>query len=718
MLYESPAFRLATDDRVATLWLDFRGRPNSSLTLRTLSELSLVLDRAASLPADVLVLRSSQKGVFLDPFDVVELAGFASPMEFAAFATRGQELTRKLAGLPMPTVAVMEGRCGGAGFEIALACTHRIAVTVPEARFELNETARGLIPCWGSTYRLPYLIGRPRALAMLTAGEPVSAEVARRRGLVDVVVRPESAAVDVAAFVTAVQDGRIKPRRFRRLIARTWGRLFGFSPKATSASEAARQAIQDAVTAGGSSEGEALTAERAGVTRLATDDSTRRLLDLSKTAESVSVAEPANPIPPLPHRVGIVGGGDLGSRLAFRLALAGHEVVLQERTTDTADAAGRRIATRLAAAVRRGDVPADVADRVGIAIRPTTDWVGFAQADLVIEAADEDLGVKRNVFAELEHRLRPRTPLVTAGTTVSVEAIAAESRRPGRIAGLHFPSPDARRPVAEVVGHPATEGVLIAALDRWCRTWGFTPIRVADRPGRLVRHVLMSYLSEGVSLVSEGLPAEKIDRACREFGFARGPLELCDALGLDRLAELAAQMHLARGDGFGRNLLFQRMLAYGWVGRDGADGFYRYRRTVRPNHLARMVLWGDLDEDARAHYVFDPAAAIREGLERIVLRTVNEAADCLPDEPDADPRTVDLALAFGMDWAPARGGPLRYMDDLGPAAVAERLAVFSERFGPRFGPCDEILRRAEAGESFYGSRADEPARVLSWRVAG
>ncbi|HVK11702.1 MAG TPA: 3-hydroxyacyl-CoA dehydrogenase NAD-binding domain-containing protein, partial [Gemmataceae bacterium] len=676
---------------------------------------------SAALPADVLVVRSSRKGVFLDPFDVAELAGFASPMEFAAFATRGQELTRKLAGLPMPTVAVVEGRCAGAGLDVALACTYRVAVNLPEVRFESMESGRGLIPCWGSTYRLGRLIGGPRAIRTMTSAEPISVERARRWGLVDWVVRANSAAVEVSAFVAGVQDGRVRPRRFRRLVGRALDRVFGVARDlrpTPGAAAPAHRAILDAIVAGQSSEGEALTAERAGITRLAADESARRLLDLSKLAETASGVEPANPVPPLPRRIGLVGGSELGADLAFRLALAGHEIVLQERTADAAEAAGRRIAARLAAAVKRGDVPADAADRVGLAIRPTTDWVGFIQADLVIEAADEDLGVKRNVFAELEQRMRPRTPLVTTATTVSVEAIAAEARRPGRIGGLHFPNPDARRPVAEIVGHPAAEGVVLSGLDRWCRTWGFTPVRTADRPGRLVRHVLTAYLSEGVSLVSEGLPAEQIDRACREFGFARGPLELCDTLGLDRLAEFAAQLQLARGDGFGRNLLFQRMLAYGWVGRDGADGFYRYRRKVRPNHLARMVLWGDIDEDAKAHYIFDPAAAVREGLERIVLRTVNEAADCLPDEPDADPRTVDLALTYGMDWAPARGGPLRYVDDLGPGAVAERLAAFSERFGPRFGPCDEILRRAEAGESFYGTRADEATRVLSWRVAG
>jgi 3-hydroxyacyl-CoA dehydrogenase / enoyl-CoA hydratase / 3-hydroxybutyryl-CoA epimerase len=115
--------------------------------------------------------------------------------------------------------------------------------------------------------------------------------------------------------------------------------------------------------------------------------------------------------------------------------------------------------------------------------------------------------------------------------------------------------------------------------------------------------------------------------------------------------------------------------------------------------------------------VFDPDSAIEEGIDRVILRTVNEAARALADEPDADPAMVDLALAYGMGWAPHLGGPLRYADGVGLPAVVDRLALFAERFGPRFTPCDELIRRAEAGESFYGGPAAE-AEAPAWRMVG
>jgi 3-hydroxyacyl-CoA dehydrogenase/enoyl-CoA hydratase/3-hydroxybutyryl-CoA epimerase len=131
-----------------------------------------------------------------------------------------------------------------------------------------------------------------------------------------------------------------------------------------------------------------------------------------------------------------------------------------------------------------------------------------------------------------------------------------------------------------------------------------------------------------------------------------------------------------------------------------------------------MLLWHDLDDDALAPYVFDPTEALREGIERVILRTINETATALVDEPDSDPSMVDMALAFGMGWAPARGGPLRHADDIGLGAVVDRLCYFAERFGSRFAPCDELVRRAEAGEGFYDGVSETSTAAQPWRIAG
>jgi 3-hydroxyacyl-CoA dehydrogenase/enoyl-CoA hydratase/3-hydroxybutyryl-CoA epimerase len=722
MLYESQNFRIEADDQVVTLWLDFRGRPNHSLTLPTLNELALVLDRIASLPTpDVILIRSSRPDTFLEEFDAAELARFTSPLEFAAFARRGQDVARKLEHLPAPTVAVVEGRCAGAGLELALACTYRVAIDGPRTCLESGEVARGLVPSWGGTYRLTRAVGVAAALRILLSGDVLNPWAAKCESLVHRVVSATRAAVEVPALVDRLRDNRRLggPSVVRRLV-RTLRALVrspaypSLPPKADGLLSPAA-ALRQAVVAGLSSEGEGLAAERAMLARLGVTDRTRNLLAVHRQAATpIRVfPEPVNPIPPAPRRVGIVGGGDLGTALAARLARFGLDVTIQERDTDAAERAGRRVAERLA---RSGDATA----RNVPTVQRTAEWVGFDEADLVIEAADEDAGIKRNLLHELERRVRPRVIVATAATTVTVESIQSELARPGRVAGLHLPNLDGRRPVAELVGTPLTDSGTLVALGRWVRDWGLTPVRVADRPGRLVEFVRLTYLSEAVNLVAEGLPIDWIDAGLRRFGMSFGPLEWCDEIGLDRLAERTAQMQLARGDGFARSLLFQRLVPYGCVGKAVGEGFYRYGWRQRPSQVARMALWQDLDEDATASYLFDPQEAIHDGIERVVLRSVNAAAAALAEEPDADPAAVDLALVFGMGWSAERGGPLRHADAIGLPVIVERLAHFAERFGPRLLPCDELVRRAEAGESFYGGASVDPVAVthLPWRMAG
>jgi len=162
------------------------------------------------------------------------------------------------------------------------------------------------------------------------------------------------------------------------------------------------------------------------------------------------------------------------------------------------------------------------------------------------------------------------------------------------------------------------------------------------------------------------------------------------------------------------------MRALGWTGRGGGQGFYRYRgRKRKVNEIARMLIWRDVDEDVVAHYIFDPAEFLREGVKRLVLRTVNEAAACLGDEYSAGPATIDLAMTLGAGWAPHRGGPLRYADEIGVSSIVEQLYFLADRFGKRFRPCEELQERGEAGESFHGTLAPMIGQQLaSLRLVG
>jgi 3-hydroxyacyl-CoA dehydrogenase / enoyl-CoA hydratase / 3-hydroxybutyryl-CoA epimerase len=715
MLYESPSYRLLADDQVYTLWIDFRGRSSHRITLASLNELSLVLDRLAALPVpDVLVIRSSRPGTFLEEFDSGELVRFHSSLEFAALVRRGQDVARKLKQFEFPTLAVIEGRCAGGGMELALACDFRLGVEYPDTRFESVEVSRGLVPAWGGTVRLPRLIGLPASLRIVVEGETCSAVKARELGLLDRLVAPQQLSVELMSFIDRLRENpsRSLSRKLREFSNGCSSAILGRARLRQAASRHAsgqgdelslKTRLLGVFESGLHSEGVGLAAERSAISQLSGTPSTAHLLELHRASIALFTE---SAFQPLPRRIGIVGGGHLGSALAFQLANRGHEVIIQERNATEAANSQRRSLDHLAEAVRRREIAPRESARIAGSIRTTAEWIGFENADFAIEAAYEDPGLKKNLFHELEQRTRPRVILATTSTTVMVDSIQTEAIKPGRIVGLHFSDLDGLGSIAEVIVSAATDAGTLSSLADWARRWGFLPIRVADRPGRLIELIRLSYLSEAVSLVGQGLPINKIDAAARQFGMKRGPLEWCDEIGLDRLAERTAQLQLARGDYFARNLLFQRLLSYGCVGKAVGEGFYRYGRTLRPNNFTRSLLWQDLEEDAVAPYVFDPEESLREGIERLVLRTVNEAAAALVDEPDSDPAMMDLALTRGMGWAPQRGGPLRYADDIGLSLVVDRLSFFAERYGERFQPCDELVRRAEAGESFYGGEQE------------
>jgi 3-hydroxyacyl-CoA dehydrogenase/enoyl-CoA hydratase/3-hydroxybutyryl-CoA epimerase len=700
MHYESSFFRVETVERVATLWFDYHSRPANTLTLPILNELSTLLDRLATTSGiRVVLLRSGVRSAFCSGFDLSSLQGFASSNDWIAYASRGQQAMRKLASLPMPTVAVVEGECVGVGLDLALACTYRIAVESVGTRFRSTELVQGMTPCWGSTRRLPALVGIAAAWRIWT-GEIISSETALTMGLVNQITTSQRIEIDLQTLTDRLSEGGRAPSPHR--LSQFWNtlpftqrrQLRQLRQKTThSPVSTTQRLLLETMEASLQNEEEGLAAERSAAAHLAPAEGTRHLLQLHHRAEQPFLmhTQPLNPIPPRPKRVAIVAFNEEGEALAHRLTALGCEVILQLPPSED----GRVIKKA--------------------SIQVTSEWVGFDNADLVLLATGEDLGLQRNLIQFIEEKIRPRVIIATTGTCTNIEALQSEAERPERLAGIHWPKLDGGSRIVEVVGGPQTDAISLASLGSWLQEWGYSPIQTADRPGRLVDLIAMNYLAEGVALVAEGLLPDEIDRACREFSFARGPLEWCDQLGFAPLAVTTNQLQLARGDSFARGLLFERFLQHGLTGKTADEGFYRKGQV---NEVARMIIWNDLDDDARTHYIFDHKDTLRDGIERIILRTINEAAACLADEPDADPVQVDLALALGMGWAPSTGGPLRYADSQGLANLVERMHLFAERYGPRFIPCLELQRRAEAGEGFYAPTVPMAPVEVPYRLAG
>jgi 3-hydroxyacyl-CoA dehydrogenase/enoyl-CoA hydratase/3-hydroxybutyryl-CoA epimerase len=324
----------------------------------------------------------------------------------------------------------------------------------------------------------------------------------------------------------------------------------------------------------------------------------------------------------------------------------------------------------------------------------TGDYSGFGRTELVIEAVFEELGVKRQVVAELERVLRPDAVIASNTSSIPIARIADGAEHPERILGMHFFSPVEKMPLLEVIPHAGTSPDAAATAVRFGRRMGKTVIVVADQPGFWVNRILAPYLNEAGTLIEEGVPIELIDRTMTRFGFPVGPIALLDEVGLDVAQKAGRVMHAALGERLEPPRAIGTLVEKGRLGRKAGRGFYLYHEGHKTG------------PDERIYDVLGVKA--REGVspttveQRLVYAMLNEAALAASEGVVRSARDGDIGAIYGIGFPPFRGGPLRMMDDLGPARVVEILNLLKLEFGDRFAPAPVLLDMLENGGTFHG----------------
>ena len=444
-----------------------------------------------------------------------------------------------------------------------------------------------------------------------------------------------------------------------------------------------------------------LAYERAAAGQLAVSPACRNLITLwlrgeqaRKLPEALRAAEP-----PEVRNVGVVGAGVMGAGIAQLAAVRGAAVVVRKVNQAALDPGMKRIRELFDKAVGRRVLSEGEAEKRSPPCAGPRSWDGFHDADVVVEAAVEDLDAKRTVFHELDGRAGPTAVLATNTSSLLVSRLEEGLTYPERIGGMHFFNPVHKMDLVEVVRTAATNERSVAVLVRWAIALGKTPVVVRDSPGFVVNRVLTPYLNEATLLVAEEMEIQEIDKGMRRFGMPMGPLELLDQIGLDVAAGV------------------------GPVARAGAGGPVRDEPGVREDARARLagseerprLLHAPRPEaDAeplgrepaagagrrrRGESGMPPEARKSEARERLVLLMVNEAAMAFGEGLVEMAKVIDLAMVLGTGWAPHRGGPLRYANERGLAAVVE--ASTDWRCGTAaLERCKELKKRAESGARF------------------
>jgi 3-hydroxyacyl-CoA dehydrogenase/enoyl-CoA hydratase/3-hydroxybutyryl-CoA epimerase len=627
-------------DRVMHVWFDAPEKSVNTLSVATWQGLDAAVREIETARPVGVIFASAKPRSFIVGADLFELQAMADA-QLDEYLVRGQRILDRIAALPIPTVAAINGDALGGGLELALACRFRVAADDPRAKLGLPEITLGLVPGWGGTLRLPRLLGLEPALALLLAGKPIPPGEAQAIGLVDRIVprvQLDAAATGLVLAPPAVRERKHDADPQERQA--TLDRCRADVRRRSGDHLPAPLRLVDIVETGfGEGLEAAAAAERRGLIDLRRTTATKHLLRLfflrtaAKKAAAVEAAGRPRPV----QRAVVIGGGTMGAGIAAALAAAGVDVQVVEADERAAAAAAARLAG-----------PAG-----STAVPVTTGWGAVVDAELVIEAVVEDLTAKRDVFRQLDRSARPDAVLASNTSSLSIASLAASVRDPARVIGLHFFNPVAKMPLVEVVRPPDAEpdavatGVAVAALV------GKTPVVCRDAPGFIVNRVLFPYLRESLLLAASGADIQQVDAAVRAWGMPMGPFALMDEIGLDVTRLIFESLEQFLGPQLAPPPLVAAMVARGWLGRKSGRGFYEHAPAAKP---APNPEWAKACGAAGVAQVVDEPLVER----RLIGAMADEARLLFDEQIVASADAIDLATVLGIGFPAFRGGLATY----------------------------------------------------------
>ncbi len=654
-------------DNVAVVAIDVPGEKVNTLKAEFAAQVRAILKQIRENKAlQGVVFISAKADNFIAGADINMIGHCQNAQEAETLARQGQQLMAEIQALPVPVIAAIHGACLGGGLEMALACHRRICTDDVKTVLGLPEVQLGLLPGSGGTQRLPRLVGVSTALDMILTGKQLRARQALKAGLVDDVV-PQTilleAAVELAKKERLAQ--RTLPVR-ERILAGPLGRalLFRLVRKKTA------QKTQGNYPA------------------------TERIIDVIETGLAQGCLLYTSPL----NSVGILGGGLMGGGIAWVTACKGGlPVRIKDINTQGINHALKYSWDLLETKVRRRHIKANERDKQLALISGSTDYRGFSHRDLVIEAVFEDLPLKQQMVAEVEQNCAAHTIFASNTSSLPIGDIAANAARPEQVIGLHFFSPVEKMPLVEVIPHASTSAQTIATTVKLAKKQGKTPIVVSDKAGFYVNRILAPYINEAIRMLTEGERVEHIDAALVKFGFPVGPIQLLDEVGIDTGTKIIPVLEAAYGERFSAPAnVVASILNDDRKGRKNGRGFYLYgekgRKSKKQVDPAIYKLIGVQGQSR---------LSAQQVAERCVMLMLNEAARCFDEKVIRSARDGDIGAVFGIGFPPFLGGPFRYMDALGPGEMVATLQRLAALYGPRYAPCEQLVRMAERREHFW-----------------
>jgi len=727
---ESTTIRWEQDaDGVVILTLDDPNQSANTMNRAYAESMAATVDRLEAEKDSITgVIITSAKKTFFAGGDLNDLRAVtpAQAQELAEGLKLGKGQLRRLETLGKPVVAALNGTALGGGLEIALATHYRISVDDPKIVFGFPEVQLGLLPGAGGVVRTVRMLGIVQALmGLLMQGQRVRPGKAVELGIVNELVATREDLIPAAKKWIAANPEAQQPwdadKKYKipggtpstpALAMNLPAFPANLRKQIKGANYPAPHHIMAAAVEGAQVDFDsAIEIEGRYFVDLATGQVSKNMIqafffDLQAVNGPRGRGEDVETF--RAKKVVVLGAGMMGAAIAYVCAKAGIEVVLKDVSQEAADR-GKNYSERLVEkGVSRGKTTQEDGDALLALITATDDPAAAAGADLVIEAVFEDPAVKKQVFAEIEPHLAPDALLGSNTSTLPITGLAENVSRPVDFIGLHFFSPVDKMPLLEIIkGEQTSDETLWRALDV-AKQIKKTPIVVNDSRGFFTSRVIGTFINEGISMLTEGIPAASIEQASSQAGYPAPVLQLSDELNLKLMRKIrdAAKAALETGtgwDGHPSEQVIDDMLdKHDRPGKLEGRGFYEYAEGRRTG------LWSGLKEAFPP--VDDPSSiSLRDLEERMMFAEALETVKCLDEGVLETVADANIGSIFGIGFPAWTGGVLQYINqygdpvrngDGGPAAFVARARELAARYGARFEPPASLVERAERNEPY------------------
>lgn len=692
---------------VAILWMDDTQDSVNTLKQELMAEFDKVLtDIENDKEIKTVVFASAKEDSFVAGADISMLQKVGTAEQAAELSRELQDLTKRIANLKATTVAAIHGACLGGGLELAMAFDKRIATHHNKTKLGLPEVQLGLLPGGSGTQRLPRIVSLPTALDMMLTGRQLNAKRALKAGLVDDVVAPEIL-IDVAVQAASGKAKRKKEPLIQRLMSSPLGRPLVFKQalkqtlSKTKGHYPAPEKILEVVEQGLSKGFEqGLKAESKGFGELVVSPQAEQLIKLffatTELKKDTGVDKKVEIRPT--EKIGVLGAGLMGSGISY-VSMQKAKVAVRLKDLN-AEGLGRGVAyigKLLDKQLKRRRITPLQRNQVRSRLTTTTDYRGFHNADIVIEAVFEDLKIKQAMVADVE-KLKQQKEIIFATNTsaIPIAQVAAQATHPERVIGMHYFSPVEKMPLLEIITSDKTADWVTASCVEFGKKQGKTVIVVNDGPGFYTTRILVPYIMEGIHMITEGVSIEDVDKALVDFGFPVGPIVLLDEVGIDVGDHIVDTLHQSFGERAAPIPAMSRVIVDERKGRKNKRGFYDYSSKSKDKKVDSSIYTVmEVNNPGSKTLSADVIA------ERCVLMMLNEAAYCYGENILRSARDGDIGAIFGLGFPPFLGGPFRYADSIGIARVVEKLQTLQEEHGQRFAPAPALLELAENKGRFY-----------------